>query len=97
MLDLLNAAILGVLKSQKIGIDHAVEENVLKWEVDFHLDAMSQVVENLEWLDKLGDAVDESDVFTRLLATLKAIWWHKLEVVEAFLGFSIALSDILLQ
>jgi len=38
----------GVLKSQKIGIDHAIEEDVLKWEVDLHLDAVGQVFENFE-------------------------------------------------
>ena len=50
-------------------------------ETDLHFDAVSQVLEDLERLVQLGDTVNESYIFSRLLATLNPVLMHSLEVI----------------
>ena len=63
---------------------------MLEWETNLHLDAVSQVLENLERLIQLGNAVDESNIFSRLLAALNPVLMHSLEVIVCRLGLGIA-------
>ena len=48
LLDLFDARVMAVLESYEVCVDHAVEEDVLKWEVYLHFDAVSQVIEDLD-------------------------------------------------
>ena len=70
---------------------------MLKREVNFHLDAVSQLFENLNRLDQLRYAVNKGNIFPRLITTLEPVSMDNLEVFKSLLGLCIALCHVLLK
>ena len=85
------------MEGEQIAVDHAIEKDVLKWKTHLHLDAVGEVLQHFNRLVKLGEAVDEGDVFAGLLPALQPVRVHELEVAEGLLGLGEALGDILLE
>ena len=84
------------MKRYEVGVNHAVKQYMLKREIDFHLDAVRQLFENIERFNQLWHAVDKGDILIRLITTLKSVRMNDCEVFESFLGLCIALRHVLL-
>ena len=70
---------------------------MLKREVYLHLNAVSQVLKDLERRVELRQAVNESDVLVVCPAPFDPEVVHEFKMLKASLGFSVALADILLK
>ena len=76
---------------------HAIKKDVLEREVYLHLNAVGEVLQNLERSIQLRQAINKRDVFICGAITLDAVVVDELKVLIASLRFAVALHHILLK